>query len=87
MFKFFGQQQLGDQGEGHHQHGHVRRAQALLGQPHQAAAPQQQAHVKVEIAQLHQTHTLQGKHTQQVFNLIPFRPFLNVLRTHCHFEF
>lgn len=53
MFKLLSQQEPGEQREGHHQHGHVGRAQALLGQPHQAAAPQQQAHVEVEIAQLH----------------------------------
>lgn len=64
MFKFFCQQQLGGQGEGHQQHGHVGRAQALLGHPHQAAAPQQQAHVEVEVAQLHQTDALRGEHTQ-----------------------
>lgn len=61
VLELFGQQQSGGQGEGHHEHGHVGGTQALLGEPHQAAAPQQQAHVEVEVAQLHQAHALRGE--------------------------
>lgn len=63
ILKFLCQQQFGGQGEGHHEHGHVGRTQALLGQQHQAAAPQQQAHVEIQIAELHQPDALRGKHS------------------------
>lgn len=63
VFKFLRQQKSGNQREGHHQHGDVGRTQAPLGEPHQAAAPQQQAHVKIQVAQLQQTYTLCGRHT------------------------
>lgn len=65
VLELFGQQQSGGQGEGHHEHGHVGGTQALLREPHQAAAPQQQAHVEVEVAQLHQAHALRGENTRR----------------------
>lgn len=61
VFKFFCQQQSGNQRESHHKHGNIGWTQALLGEPYQAAAPQQQAHVKVEITQFHQADTLCAK--------------------------
>lgn len=64
VFELLGQQQSGDQGKGHHEHGDVGWTQVLLRQPHQAAAPQQQTHVKIQIAQLHQADALQERHTQ-----------------------
>lgn len=53
VFELFGQQQFSHEGESHHQHGHVGRTQTPIGQPHQAVAPQQQAHIEIQIPQLH----------------------------------
>lgn len=63
-FELPGEEQLGGQREGHHEHGDVGRAKAVSCEVNQRATPQQQAHIKVELPHLQATHTLQEEDRQ-----------------------